>query len=143
MIEGHIYGHIDNMISMDIGPGNCLIDEWVRKNSKLNFDKSGEIAKLGKINQLILNQAVENFEIKNYSKSLDTKDFDISFARGLSLEDGCATLTKFTAYLIAETLVNIYYLLYQLHLFFAVDIMKPPLVRLKLLLLLLLLHHQH
>ena len=32
------------------------------------------------------------------------KDFDISFAKGLSLEDGCATVTKFSAYLIAEGL---------------------------------------
>ena len=30
------------------------------------------------------------------------KEFDISFARGLSLEDGCATITNFTAYLIAQ-----------------------------------------
>ena len=37
-------------------------------------------------------------------KSLDVKDFDISFAKGLSLEDGCATITKFSAYLIAEGL---------------------------------------
>ena len=30
--------------SRDIGPGNCLIDSWVRKNSKLNFDKDGLLA---------------------------------------------------------------------------------------------------
>ena len=29
--------------------------------------------------------------------SFDTNDFDISFARGLTLEDGAATLTDFTA----------------------------------------------
>ena len=94
----------NNLIALDIGPGNCLIDEWVRNNSKLNFDENGKIAKSGKINQLILNQAIENFEIKDYSKSLDTKDFDISFARGLSLEDGCATITYFTAQLISEAI---------------------------------------
>ena len=33
---------------------------------------------------------------------MDVKDFDISFLRGLSLEDGCATITNFTAYLIAR-----------------------------------------
>ena len=43
--------------AFDSGPGNCMIDEWVRKNSKNNFDKNGSIAKSGKINQLILNQA--------------------------------------------------------------------------------------
>ena len=57
------------------------------------------IAKSGKIDELILNQAKENFKINSYDKSLDVKDFDLSFVRGLSLEDGCATITNFTAYL--------------------------------------------
>ena len=79
-----------------------MIDEWVRRNSKYKFDKNGLIAKSGKINQLILNQVTDNFKIVSFKKSLDIKDFDISFARGLSLEDGCATITDFTAYLIAQ-----------------------------------------
>jgi anhydro-N-acetylmuramic acid kinase len=91
-----------NLEAFDSGPGNCMIDEWVRKNSKHNFDKNGLIAKSGKIDQLILNQVIDNFELNNFDKSLDIKDFDISFARGLSLEDGCATVTNFTAYLIAK-----------------------------------------
>ena len=92
----------ENLEAFDSGPGNCMIDEWVRKNSKNNFDKNGSIAKSGKINQLLLNQVIDNFKIDNFDKSLDVKDFDISFARGLSLEDGCATITNFTAYLIAK-----------------------------------------
>jgi anhydro-N-acetylmuramic acid kinase len=92
----------ENLEAFDSGPGNCMIDEWVRKNSKNNFDKNGLIAKSGKIDQLILNQVIDNFELNSFDKSLDIKDFDISFARGLSLEDGCATITNFTAYLIAK-----------------------------------------
>ena len=92
----------ENLEAFDSGPGNCMIDEWVRKHSKNNFDESGSIAKSGKINQLILNQVIDNFKIDSFDKSLDIKDFDISFARGLSLEDGCATITNFTAYLIAK-----------------------------------------
>ena len=92
----------DNIEAYDLGPGNCLIDEWIRINSKRKFDNDGSIAQSGKIDQLILNQAIDNFEIKSYDKSLDIKNFDISFARGLSLEDGCATITNFTAYLIAK-----------------------------------------
>ena len=92
----------ENLEAFDSGPGNCMIDEWVRKNSKKNFDENGLIAKSGKINQLILNQVIDNFKIESFDKSLDVKDFDISFARGLSLEDGCATITNFTAYLIAK-----------------------------------------
>ena len=92
----------NNLISRDIGPGNCLIDEWIRKNTNERFDKDGLIGKSGNINQIILNQAIENFNFISYNKSLDIKDFDISFARGLSIKDGCATITNFTAYLISE-----------------------------------------
>ena len=92
----------ENLEAFDSGPGNCMIDEWVRKNSKNNFDENGSIAKSGKIDQLILNQAIDNFQIDKFDKSLDVKNFDISFVRGLSLEDGCATITNFTAYLIAK-----------------------------------------
>jgi anhydro-N-acetylmuramic acid kinase len=92
----------NNLEAFDLGPGNCLIDDWIRKNSNKKFDEDGLIAKSGKIDQLILNQAIENFKINSYKNSLDIKDFDISFVRGLSLEDGCATITSFTAYLIAK-----------------------------------------
>ncbi len=96
------------LFAEDIGPGNCLIDEWIRKNSKYRYDKDGLIAKSGKVNELIFNQAVDNFLHLDSSKkkSLDVKDFDISFARGLSLEDGAATLTHFTARLIESGLIN-------------------------------------
>ncbi len=97
-------GRILNEISAyDIGPGNCLIDQWIRKNSKKKYDKDGLIARSGTIDKLVLNQALENFtENHNYEKSLDVKDFDIFFAKGLSLENGAATITNFTATLIAN-----------------------------------------
>jgi len=91
----------------DVGPGNCLIDDWVRNNKDLKFDKDGNYANIGKVDDLILNQAIDNFEFKSYETSLDVKDFDTSFVKGLSFEDGCATLTKFTAYLIADGLRKI------------------------------------
>ena len=96
------------LFAQDIGPGNCLIDEWIRKNSKYRFDKDGLIARSGNVNTLIFNQAVENFLNLESSKnkSLDIKNFDISFVRGLTLEDGAATLTHLTAKLIEEGLVN-------------------------------------
>ena len=96
-----------NFFAYDVGPGNCLIDDWVRNNKDLKFDKDGNYANIGKVNDLILNQAIDNFEFKSYETSLDVKDFDTSFVKGLSFEDGCATLTKFTAYLIADGLKKI------------------------------------
>ena len=97
-----------DLFSRDLGPGNCLIDKWMRKNSNLNFDISGKISSSGKINHIILEQAQELYANRiNINKlSFDTSDFDISFARGLSLEDGAATLTDFTARIISEELSN-------------------------------------
>jgi len=93
----------NKIYAYDIGPGNCLIDEWIRKNSKQKFDNDGSIARSGNSDELILNQALDNFSFEtDYKKSLDVKDFDIFFAKGLSLENGAATITEFTAKLIAD-----------------------------------------
>ena len=92
----------DKFKAFDIGPGNCLIDQWILKNSRYRYDDKGSIGKSGVIDKLVLNQAIENFKINSYDQSLDINDFDISFAKGLSLENGSATITTFTAYLIAK-----------------------------------------
>jgi|TARA_Y100001949_G_C15945510_1_gene312264 anhydro-N-acetylmuramic acid kinase len=98
-----------NFISRDIGPGNCLIDEWIRKNTKKKYDDNGLIAKKGKTNEIILNQAFDNFNSrkKNNVLSFDTKDFNLNFALGLSLEEGAATLTDFTGRIIGAGLFNL------------------------------------
>ena len=80
--------------SKDTGPGNCLIDQWIRKNSTKLYDKDGKIALSGKISQEIVDQALDVAVIKN---SYDIKDFDLSFFKKLSLEDGTATLVEYTA----------------------------------------------
>ena len=93
--------------SYDIGPGNCLLDEWIRKNSKERFDKNGNLAKAGKTDKIILNQAIENFDsIKNNNLSFDIKDFNLNFIRGLSLKDGISTLTDFTATIIYQSIID-------------------------------------
>ena len=52
---------------------------------KEKFDKNGEMVKKGKTNELILNQALDNFENRPNQKSLsfDNKDFSLGFVRGL------------------------------------------------------------
>jgi anhydro-N-acetylmuramic acid kinase len=95
--------------SRDIGPGNCLIDSWVRKNSKYKFDKDGILASAGNRNDIIFEQAQELFinRINKKALSFDVNDFDVSFARGLSLEDGTTTLTDFTARIIGSALFTL------------------------------------
>ena len=68
----------EDLKSQDIGPGNCLLDEWVRKHTNNRFDDGGKAASVGKIDKTILNQAIENFDnIKiGDNLSFDIKDFD-------------------------------------------------------------------
>ena len=96
--------------AQDIGPGMCLIDKWIRTNSKKKYDNKGKIAKTGKINKKISNKVVNNFmtyrnkyvQKTGKDPSLDIKDFENfnilhpKFLKGFSLEDGAATLTEFT-----------------------------------------------
>tara|TARA_B100000575_G_scaffold176304_1_gene141362 strand:+ start:751 stop:1860 length:1110 start_codon:yes stop_codon:yes gene_type:complete len=98
--------NLNELFSKDLGPGNCLIDSWVRNNSNKKFDKDGNLASSGTINEIIFEQAQELYANRESKKKLsfDTNDFDISFARGLSLEDGAATLTDFTASIIGQEL---------------------------------------
>ena len=92
----------------DCGPGMCLIDKWIRTNSKKQYDKNGDIAKSGKVNEIVLNKYWNAFQASDPAQmSLDISDFDISFAKGLSLEDGAATLTFHTAeYFITHLKLN-------------------------------------
>jgi len=94
----------ENLYSKDIGPGNCLIDQWIRSNSKMKFDYEGKIATSGKINKIILSKALKIFKEKNHPKSYDIKDFDFSFVKELSLEDGAATLIEYTTEILYEHL---------------------------------------
>ncbi|MDC1151930.1 anhydro-N-acetylmuramic acid kinase [Pelagibacteraceae bacterium] len=101
------YSDTSGISSRDIGPGNCMIDSWIRKNSKNKFDIDGKLASLGNRNNLIYEQALELFGnrmIEEKSLSLDVNNFDISFIRGLSLEDGAATITDLTAKIIGTSL---------------------------------------
>ena len=109
-----------NKISLacDIGPGNCLIDEWIKKKTSNDFDFDGEIASKGKVNNEILTKALEKYFIKqnlntkinnnnfteifNAQRSFGLQDFDLNFVKGLSKEDGAATLTEYTTSILAR-----------------------------------------
>jgi len=101
----------DNIMSgTDIGPGMCLIDRWIRKKSKKNYDEKGILGSSGKVNKSVLEKLINNFNqkekvlSKDNIQSFDTKYFDYSFVKNLSLEDGVATLTEFTAKIILSSI---------------------------------------
>ena len=87
----------NKIASFDTGPGNYLIDEWVRSKTKKEFDNDGLIAKSGQTDEGILKNFLSNpYYKKKIPKSLDVKDFNLQSLDKLSLEDGCATLSMLT-----------------------------------------------
>ncbi len=44
----------------DTGPGNCLMDEWINKQQQHNFDKKGDWAASGHLDQELLKQFLED-----------------------------------------------------------------------------------
>jgi len=86
------------IIAFDTGPGNALIDDWVRAREGRDMDKGGALAHAGKVDGEALSTLLDNpYFSQPYPKSLDRNAFDSSPVEHLSTEDGAATLTAFTA----------------------------------------------
>lgn len=89
-------------VAFDTGPGNALIDDWVRAKSNHSMDVDGQLARRGKVDEealkILLNQP---FFDRPYPKSLDRDTFSSEAVQHLSAEDGAATLAAFTARAVA------------------------------------------
>ena len=95
-------GRSDDLLAFDTGPGNALLDDWVRARTGAAFDLDGALAAMGQVDQPV----VEGWLAHRYfdlpvPKSLDRNDFAGVMPEHMSTEDGAATLTAFTAQAIA------------------------------------------
>ena len=104
-ISNYTYCFNDTLAAKDIGPGNVLMDEYLKKTKGIDYDKNGDIASSGNINIDIINQFYEH-ELYNVQQkhSFDRNEFDFSFVKGLEFEDAVATLTYFTALIISQNI---------------------------------------
>lgn len=92
-----------DVLAFDTGPGNALINDWVERHTGEPLDRGGALARRGKVNEAVLARLLDNpYFDRKPPKSLDRDDFTAEAAAGLSLEDGAATLTAFTAASIAK-----------------------------------------
>ncbi|MBB4145293.1 anhydro-N-acetylmuramic acid kinase [Rhizobium rhizoryzae] len=88
-------GHV---VAFDTGPANAPINDWIKQHGRGDMDHDGLIAASGTVNEERLQQLLQHpYLTAKFPKSLDRFDFGASMADGLSLEDGAATLTAFTA----------------------------------------------
>ena len=102
-ISNFTYFFNGELEAKDIGPGNVLIDDFLKKTKNINFDKEGEIASIGNPDMNLIKQFIEH-EIYNSNEkhSYDRSEFDFNFVKGLQFEDAVSTLTYFTATIISN-----------------------------------------
>ncbi|WP_031552164.1 anhydro-N-acetylmuramic acid kinase [Parvularcula oceani] len=92
------------LLAFDCGPGNGLVDEWVQRHTGEAMDMDGQLAAAGRVHEeTVRMMALAPFLRRKPPKSLDRYDFKLKPVEGLSLEDGAATLTAFTAACVARS----------------------------------------
>lgn len=86
------------LIAFDTGPGNALIDDWVKDKEGQAMDFDGNLAHAGKVDSGALEALLDDpYFMRPFPKSLDRDAFDPGPVAHLSTADGAATLTAFTA----------------------------------------------
>lgn len=95
-------------VAFDTGPGNALIDDWVRDATGEAFDHDGGLAASGLADGLVLNRLLDDpYFDRAPPKSLDRADFGLDALAGMSVEDGAATLVAFTCACVSRALVHV------------------------------------
>ena len=92
-------------IACDTGPGNALIDDFMRARTGAPLDRDGDQAARGRVDAAFIARVLADpFFDRRYPKSLDRNSF--SFANiglpDLSVADGAATLSALTASAVAR-----------------------------------------
>ncbi len=91
-------GQNRSILAFDTGPGNALIDDWVRRHTGAAADFDGALARSGRVSQAPVARFLEHpYFARLPPKSLDRDDFGNAIPADLSLADGAATLTEMTA----------------------------------------------
>jgi anhydro-N-acetylmuramic acid kinase len=102
------------MLAFDTGPGNVMIDHVMRAKYGKPYDKNGEIARTGKVDEKLMAQLKDHdFFKRPIPRSAWRLDFGSSYAdkfmeqyKHLSPQDLLATVTEFAAYAITRSITD-------------------------------------
>ncbi|MGI6369789.1 MAG: anhydro-N-acetylmuramic acid kinase [Ignavibacteria bacterium] len=107
--------NLQDIIAFDTGCGNVLIDEYVQKYFNIPFDKNGDIARTGKVNQELLKKLLSiDYFHRAPPKSCGREIFNLNLfentVKELNIEselvscDAVRTLTELTVITIANAI---------------------------------------
>jgi anhydro-N-acetylmuramic acid kinase len=106
-----LLGTAGQVLGFDTGPGNCLLDAWIRHSQSLGFDRHGEWAASGTVDAMLLRRwLADPYFARPAPKSTGRELFNLAWLeRGLvggnhPAADVQATLAELTAHSIATAL---------------------------------------
>ena len=90
--------HAGHLVAFDTGPANAPLNDFIGSHGRGDMDRGGLIAAAGRVDEDRLKTLLQHpYLTQAYPKSLDRFDFTAAMAEGLTVEDGAALLTAFTA----------------------------------------------
>ena len=91
-----------SLVAFDTGPGNALLDDWMKRHTGTSRDEGGAMGLVGKVDEATVAQFLgDGFFEQALPKSLDRDTFASISLDGLSVADGAATLVAVTTRAIA------------------------------------------
>lgn len=91
--------------AFDTGPGNGLLDAFMQQHFNQPYDKNGELARSGQINQALLKELlIDPYFAKAPPKSTGKEYFHLNRWKLDNTADTLATLTEFSAQTITDAL---------------------------------------
>ncbi|MEC3910865.1 anhydro-N-acetylmuramic acid kinase [Sphingobium sp. CR2-8] len=91
------------LVAFDTGMASGLIDNWMQAHGDAAYDAGGACAARGRVDaDRLAAMMTDPWFAAPPPKSIDREQFSIAAVAGLSLEDGAATLTAFTAAAVAR-----------------------------------------
>jgi anhydro-N-acetylmuramic acid kinase len=105
----------ETIVGFDTGPGNVLLDQWIDFTRGLAYDKNGEWAQSGKVNQDLLAALLNDpYFSMPHPKSTGTDYFNLDWIScrypdlmTLAAEDIQATLVQLTVNSVSNALIDI------------------------------------
>ncbi len=98
------------VLGFDVGPGNCLMDEWIMLHQQKEYDNEGMWAATGEVNNDLLQKLrADSYFQRNAPKSIGKEYFTIAWVmahitKPIEPKDVQATLLHLTATTIAQSL---------------------------------------
>lgn len=106
-------GSIGEVFGFDSGPGNMLLDAWIKQHKSLDYDENGAWASTGKVIKPLLNQMLAEPYLslappKSTGRDLFNDAWLAEFLVGTNYlpQDVACTLTALTAHSIYYALIN-------------------------------------